>query len=358
MAFDDYLFIHDRQGDRVIPKDSTPVSPPAASLIRREDIVAGFGDMIATYRDQQRKTLEGVAYPTGDQGETGRYLSSADEIAERRKTTVVFLVALVVVVSIAIAGAVMVAAPEDTRLPLWLLGTGLAAGGAVAWLYKREQALTPEALERDRQNNDWDIQRRDAKTRRILAEGQVAVWKSFADADVETRRAQLRQVDLDSLRIEAELEERRYRRRQAVEETVGRQFRIVGETVGRPSRLSEETVETAVSTEETVGRPLAIVGETVTQLPAITDPVFVKVAEVVAGLYDQVNPDNPLITVALPWSARSTAMSPASKELVVSKLASLSPPLIESRNGRYYLNVGFYHAPKKALRTLAAAWRD
>ena len=351
MAFDDYLFIHDRQGDRVIPKDSTPVSPPAASLIRREDIVAGFGDMIATYRDQQRKTLEGVAYPAGDQVETGRYLSSADEIAERRKTTVVFLVALVVVVSIAIAGAVMVAAPEDTRLPLWLLGTGLAAGGAVAWLYKREQALTPEALERDRQNNDWDIQRRDAKTRRILAEGQVAVWKSFADADVETRRAQLRQVDLDSLRIEAELEERRYRRRQAIEETVA-------PTVWGPSRPSEETVETAVSTEETVGRPLAIVGETVTQLPAITDPVFVKVAEVVAGLYDQVNPDNPLITVALPWSARSTAMSPAAKDLVVSKLASLSPPLIESRNGRYYLNVASYQGPKKALRTLAAAWRD
>ena len=145
-AFDDYLFIHDRQGDRVIPKDSTPVSPPAASLIRREDIVEGFSDMIATYRDQQRKTLEGVAYPAA-QVERGSYLSSADEIAERRKTTVVFLVALVFVVSIAIAGAVLVAAPEDTRLPLWLLGTGLAAGLAVAWLYKREQALTPEALE-------------------------------------------------------------------------------------------------------------------------------------------------------------------------------------------------------------------
>ena len=345
MAFDDYLFIHDRQGDRVIPKDSTPVSPPAASLIRREDIVAGFGDMIATYRDQQRKTLEGVAYPTGDQGETGRYLSSADEIAERRKTTVVFLVALVVVVSIAIAGAVMVAAPEDTRLPLWLLGTGLAAGGAVAWLYKREQALTPEALERDRQNNDWDIQRRDAKTRRILAEGQVAVWKSFAEADVETRRAQLRGVDLDALRIEAELEERRERRRQAIEETVA-------PTAWRPSSPSEETVETVaptvVSTEETVGRPL----------PAIADPLFAKVAEVVAGLYDQVNPDNPLIKGALPWSARSTDLSPAAKDLVVSKLASLTPPLIENRNGRYYLNVGAYRGPKQALRTLTSAWRD
>ena len=88
------------------------------------------------------------------------------------------------------------------------------------------------------------------------------------------------------------------------------------------------------------------------------DPLFAKVAEVVAGLYDQVNPDNPLIPVALPWSARSTDLSPSAKGLVVSKLASLSPPLIESRNGRYYLNVGFYHAPKKALRTLAAAWRD
>ena len=345
MAFDDYLFIHDRQGDRVIPKDSTPPSPPTASLIRREDIVAGFGDMIATYRDQQKRTLEGVAYPHGDQVETGRYLSSADEIGERRKTTVVFLVSLVFVVSIAIAGAVMVAAPEDTRLPLWLLGTGLAAGLAVAWLYKREQALTPEALERDRQNNDWDIQRRDAKTRRILAEGQVAVWKSFAEADVETRRAQLRGVDLDALRIEAELEERRDRRRRAIEETVA-------PTAWGPSPTVEETVETVaptvVSTEETVGRPL----------PAVADPLFAKVAEVVAGLYDQVNPDNPLITVALPWSARSTDLSPSAKGIVVSKLASLSPPLIESRNGRYYLNIASYKGPKQALRTLTAAWRD
>lgn len=343
MATDDYLFVHDRQGDRVIPKHDSP-PPPTASLIRREDIVAGFGDMIATYRDQQKRTIEGAAYPAAQVVETGRRLSSAEELAERRKTATVFLVALVLVVSIAIAGAVLVAAPKDARFPLWLLGTGLAAGAAVAWLYTREQSLTPEALERDRQVNDWDIARRDAKTRRLLAEGQVAVWKSFADADVETRRAQLRQVDLDSLRIEAELEDRRDRRRQAVEETVG-----------RPSRPSEETV---FSTEETVGRPLPTVGATVAQLPAINDPVFAQVAEVVAGLYDQVNPDNPLIKVALPWSARSTAMSPAAKDLVVSKLASLSPPLIESRNGRYYLNVASYQGPRKALRTLTAAWRD
>lgn len=342
MATDDYLFVHDREGDRVIPKHSTPPAPVTSSLIRREDIVAGFGDMIATYRDQQRKTLEGVAYPAGDQVETGRRLSSADELAERRKTATVFLVALVLVVSVAIAGAVMVAAPKDARFPMWLLGTGLAAGAAVAWLYTREQALTPEALDRDRQVNDWDIQRRDAKTRRLLAEGQVAVWKSFADADVETRRAQLR---LDSLRIEAELEERRDRRRRAIEETVAPPAWGPSATVG----------ETVVSTEETVGRPSATV---VQQLPAINDPTFVKVAEVVAGLYDQVNPDNPLITVALPWSARSTAMSPAAKDLVVSKLAMISPPLIESRNGRYYLNVASYQGPRKALRTLTAAWRD
>lgn len=348
MATDDYLFIHDREGDRVIPKHSTPPAPTTASLIRREDIVAGFGDLVATYRDQQKRTIDGAAYPPAQVVETGRRLSSADELAERRKTATVFLVALVLVVSIAIAGAVMVAAPKDARFPMWLLGTGLAAGAAVAWLYTREQALTPEALERDRQVNDWDIARRDAKTRRILAEGQVAVWKSFADADVETRRAQLRGVDLDALRIEAELEDRRDRRRRDLEETVA-------PTAWRPSATVGETV---VSTEETVGRPFRIVGETVAQLPAINDPVFVKVAEVVAGLYDQVNPDNPLITVALPWSARSTAMSPAAKDLVVSKLASLSPPLIESRNGRYYLNVAFYQGSKKALRTLTAAWRD
>lgn len=344
MAFDDYLFVHDRNGDRVISKDTAPTVSPATSLIRREDIVAGFGDLVRVYQDQQRQAVEGVARPTDQVVDVGRRLSSAEELAERRKTAALFLVALVFVVSLAIAGAVMVAAPKDAQFPLWLLGTGLAAGLVVAWLYTREQALTPEALERDRQGDDWDIQRRDAKTRRILAEGQVDVWRAFADAEVETRRAQSRQVDLDSLRIEAELEERRDRRRRAVEDTVA-------PTVWRPSPTVEETV---VSTVATVERPSATVGD----LPAITDPLFAKVAEVVAGLFDQVNPDNPLITVALPWSARSTALSPTAKDLVVSKLASLSPPLIESRNGRYYLNVASYQGPKKALRVLAAAWRD
>ena len=347
MAFDDYLFVHDRDGDRVIPKDPTPVvAPPATSLIRRDDIVASFADLVGVYRDQQRATLEGVARPTAQVVDVGRRLSSAEELAERRKTAALFLIALVFVVSIAIAGAVMVAAPKDARFPLWLLGTGLAAGLVVAWLYTREQGLTPEALERDRQGDDWDIRRRDAKTRRILAEGQVDIWRAFADAEVETRRAQSRQVDLDSLRIEAELEERRDRRRRAVEETVA-------PTVWGPSGTVEETV---VSTVGTVERPSGTVGAG--ELPAIADPLFAKVAEVVAGLYDQVNADNPLITVALPWSARSTALSPAAKETIAAKLAMIQPPLIESRNGRYYLNCASYQGPKKALRTLAAAWRD
>lgn len=329
--------------------DPTSIKPPETSLLRREDIIEGFGDLVSVYKDQQRRSLDGQVV-VGDYFDRGAsssapLLSTADELAERRKTSVFYIFAQVIVIALGMAGAVMVVAPEDARLPFWLLATGLGAATVIAYQHHREQNLSPEALQAQRDRHDFWIAESDLESRKILIEAQADVYRTYANADLEARQAQRQALDLEAKRIDASMKRRDEDRRRRWEDIAG---------AGAPATVLEtveptvETVgETVFSTETTV----ETVGETVESV----DPTLTLVLKTVVGFYDQVNPQNPLIKSAIPWSARSTAMSPDAKAKVNDVLSRLDPPLIELRNGRYYLNVGAY-GPRRAARVLTVAW--
>jgi len=293
------------------------------SLIRREDVIDGFGRLVDIYGEQQRQGIEARRVVAGEIVDPSPVrLSSAEELKQRRWTSLMYLVAQVIVIAIAVAGAVLVAAPEDVRLPAWLLVTGFGAA-VVIWLqHRKEQQLSPEGLQSLRDWYGFQIDQVEAQSRRVLVQAQADVYRLYGQADLEARQAQRQALDLEGRRLESQLSRRDEARRQRWEDIV------------------EETVfsTTVAPTVETV------------------DPTLAVVLKTVVDLYDQVDPGNPLIKSALPWSARSTAMSPEAKGRVAEAMSRLDPPLIELKNGRYYLNVAHYAGPKRASRVLSMAW--
>lgn len=323
-------------GHFVSGRSPTDVEPVETSLIRREDVVGGFGRLVDIYGEQQRQGIEARRVVAGEIVDPSPVrLSSAEELKQRRWTSLMYLVAQVIVIAIAVAGAVLVAAPEDVRLPAWLLVTGFGAA-VVIWLqHRKEQQLSPEGLQSLRDWYGFQIDQVEAQSRRVLVQAQADVYRMYGQADLEARQAQRQALDLEGRRLESQLSRRDEARRQRWEDIV------------------EETVETVAPTvEETVFSTVGTVAPTVETV----DPTLAVVLKTVVDLYDQVDPGNPLIKSALPWSARSTAMSPDSKGRVAEALSRLDPPLIELKNGRYYLNVAHYSGPKRASRVLSMAW--
>lgn len=325
----------------VSANDSTTVKPVETSLIQRQDVITGFGDLVRVYSDQQRRAIEGqVVTPYDDQG-PGLRLSSSGELAERRKTSVFYVFAQVVVIALGVAGAVTVAAPEDARLPVWMLATGFGAA-VVIWLqHRKELDLSPEALQSQRDWYDFQVAEAEVEGRKILLQAQADVYRLYGRADLEARQAQRQALDLEGKRLDAQLRQRTEDRRQRWHDIVSEAAEATEDTV----------VETVAPTVATVKPTVATVAPSV----ATVDPTLSLVLKTVVDLYDQVDPVNPLIKTALPWSARSTAMSPTDKMKVSDTLSRLDPPLIELRNGRYYLNVGHYGA-RMASRALTLAW--
>lgn len=323
-------------GHYVSGRSPTDVEPVETSLIRREDVIDGFGRLVDIYGEQQRQGIEARRVVAGEIVDSSPVrLSSAEELKQRRWTSLMYLVAQVIVIAIAVAGAVLVAAPEDVRLPAWLLATGFGAA-VVIWLqHRKEQQLSPEGLQSLRDWYGFQIDQVEAQSRRVLVQAQADVYRLYGQADLEARQAQRQALDLEGRRLESQLSRRDEARRQRWEDIV------------------EETVETVAPTvEETV---FSTVGTFAPTLGTV-DPTLAVVLKTVVDLYDQVDPGNPLIKSALPWSARSTAMSPEAKGRVVEAMSRLDPPLIELKNGRYYLNVAHYSGPKRASRVLSMAW--
>lgn len=330
----------------VSANDPTTVKPVETSLLRRDDIVDSFGDLVKVYGDQQRRSIEGQIVTDGEGPGPGLRLSSAGELRERRWTSFMYLVAQVVVIALGVAGAVWVAAPQDARLPVWMLATGVFAA-VVIWLqHRKELDLAPETLQSNRDFYRFQIDEAEVESRRILLQAQADVYRLYGQADLEARQAQREAVALEAQRLDAQLRRRDDARRQRWDDIVGPTAPAVVETV-------ESTVETV---ESTVVSTVGTVKPTVETVGATVDPALTVVLKTVVELYDQVDPFNPLIKRALPWSARSTAMSPADKGRVTDALSRLEPPLIELKNGRYYLNVADYAGPRKASKVLSMAW--
>ena len=163
-----------------------PEAIPRADLVRRGDVVDQVGRLIDVYQEQQRAALAGVQQDVGRNG----YLSSADAVAERRKTSRLYLLTYFGVSGLTVAGLVVLAAIGGVlntpgALAVWLTLTGITTL-TLAWVrHGDEFKHSPEGIARHVVDAHWDLSAYEAETRR-----KSLAWEYHAEARRQQAAAQ------------------------------------------------------------------------------------------------------------------------------------------------------------------------
>ena len=179
---------------------------PRADVIRRQDVIDQVSGLVTIYQEQQRAALAGMQQDVGRNG----YLSSAEQVKERRATSRMYLVTYGVISGMTMAGLVILAALAGAlNTPMafgaWLVGTGLTTA-AMAWIrHGDELKLWPESIARHVVDAHWDLSAYEAETRRLSlqweyraeARRQQAAAQASADA---REQARLRMEEIDARR--------------------------------------------------------------------------------------------------------------------------------------------------------------
>ena len=189
-----------------VSPDQVTIEPARTDLVRRQDVVQVVDRMIDGYMTQQGALLDQV------QGETTRsgFLSGADQVRERRRTSGMYLSYYVGVTGLVAGGLVLLAHGAGYLDAGGSFATWLAiTGGLALWLgYRRhgdEFKHSPEGIARHVIDAHWDVASYESETRRKAIE-----WEH--DAEARRQAAQERAAEhgrqLAQLRVD-ELAERR-----------------------------------------------------------------------------------------------------------------------------------------------------
>jgi hypothetical protein len=303
-------------------------APPRADMVSARQAADAVAHLITIYHKQQQRVLEGTVLPGDSYAQPGHRLSSGSELAERRRTSAMYLTQQTAAAGLTVGGLVLLAWLTGNMGGSLAFAAWIGATGALSLIlsyaqHNRELQLSPEALEGERIAYDGDLALYDAKTRRLILTGEL-----------DLRRTAKAAHDAEAALLQQRLESRQPVKRMAIAE---------------PDPLPYTVTET----DPPLPAHCATTG----------DPLLEVLLTSVAALYDR-DPDGRLVRIShdgridgrLPWSARGD-LPPVDKERVQSVLASLQPPLIEQRaGGRYYLNTKGYPL-QLALRALRAAWR-
>lgn len=167
------------------------IMPAPVKPVNGSDLLAAWRQMADAH---ERAIPRQQTIDAGDYGR-GNGLSSASELAERRKTSRMYLVSYVLMTAGTIGGLVALAAitgvigDSAQAFAFWLAGTGIISLGLAAWQHRRELSLTPESLEAERIAGDYDIASTDAESRRILAQAHADSLRLQAQAQLEDAQA-------------------------------------------------------------------------------------------------------------------------------------------------------------------------
>jgi hypothetical protein len=200
-----------------VAPDQVTIEPPRADLIRRQDIVEVTGKMIDGYMTQQRGLLDQVQGETTHNG----FLSGADQVRERRKTSGMYLTAYGMVSGLTMGGltylGTLAGMDGATALAGWMFGTG-ALTMLLTWVrHGDEFKHSPEGIARHLLDWHGSIAEYESETRRLSLQ-----WEYDAEERRQAARAQaaehgrqlaqLRVAELDARRrtIEAQTERRMY----------------------------------------------------------------------------------------------------------------------------------------------------
>jgi hypothetical protein len=200
-------------GLNYVVADQPPAPIDQTSLIRRNDVMQAVGGVIEAYRVQQSALLDSV---TGETVQGRGFLSDAGQVAERRKTSRLYLLYYTLIVGMVAGGLVLLAHGAGYLDAGGSFATWLALTGGLALLlgWKRhgdELVLTPESIALRVVDAHENVALYESETRRLAIE-----WEHSAEArrqaaqekaaEYARQQAQLRIDELDARRkaIEAQ----------------------------------------------------------------------------------------------------------------------------------------------------------
>lgn len=226
-------------GLNYVVADQPPAPIDQTSLIRRNDVMQAVGGVIEAYRVQQSALLDSV---TGETVQGRGFLSDAGQVAERRKTSRLYLGYYTLIVGMVAGGLVLLAHGAGYLDAGGSFATWLALTGGLALLlgWKRhgdELVLTPESIALRVVDAHENVALYESETRRLAIE-----WEHSAEArrqaaqekaaEYARQQAQLRIDELDARRKAIEAQ-------RAQADPYEGSFRVVMGTEPEPSKGTE-----------------------------------------------------------------------------------------------------------------------
>ena len=304
-----------------VPNDPPPA--PRTDIVRRQDIIDQFGRIVDVYQDQQRNILGTVQTGTANQ-----LFSSAGQVAERRRTSRMYLIFYGAVSGSAMAGLVIFAwrngwSDGPGSFAFWLLGTALVTG-VLAWRrHGQELELVPEAILR-----------------------HIVDWYGWiAEYEAHSRRKAMRwEFEAEQRRAEAAEADNAHARQMA-------QLRIAEMESRQRMQADRTTLDTPVApaAQMAASAPPAVLpappNENSTDDSAPTWQAVLLAF--FAALYDRDSAgwinitDKGIITTQVPWSAR--APLPAADKQRMLEIVRSRPAVVEQGDGgRWRLRVELF----------------
>ncbi len=331
---------YDQAVNFVAAEPSITIEPARADLVRRQDVVNVVDRMITAYSDQQGALLDQV------QGETvqGRgFLSGADQVAERRKTSRMYLLTYGAVAAMTTGGLSYMAtlAGMDGGLSIagWLFATG-ALTLLLAWhRHGDEFKHSPEGIARHVIDAHWDVASYESETRRLSLQ-----WEH--DAEARRQAAQERAAEhgrqLAQLRVD-ELDARR------------RAIEAQRAQVDPWRTESPQTLQDGAGRTETALQVSSIDSDAETPTNGATgDSWQAALLQWVVTLYEPgAVTDGGIIRQRAPWAARSPWVE-SDKAEAQRACVTLRPALIEpAAGGRWRLRIEVFTDADQALQILS-----
>lgn len=320
-----------------VSPDQVTIEPARADLIRRQDVVQTVDRMIDGYMTQQRGLLDQVQSETTHSG----FLSGADQVRERRKTSGMYLTTYGMVSGLTMGGltylGTLAGVEGAAALAVWMFGTG-ALTMLLAWArHGDEFKHSPEGIARHLLDWHGSIAEYESETRRLSLQWEHAAEErrqAAQDRAAEHGRqlAQLRVDELDARRrtIEAQTERRMYA------ESPSTAIAGVGRTEAAPVAQSIDDASTGDSSG------------------AVGDGWQGALVTWVAELYSTPGnvTDTGLIRAMVPWSARSPWLE-SDKAKAKEVMCEYKPALIVHDGNRWRLRLDLVSDADQALQIIA-----
>ena len=310
--------------------DTVTIESPRADLVRRQDVVQVVDRLVDGYMTQQGALLDQVRQESTGNG----YLSGADQVRERRRTSGMYLTAYGMVSALTMGGlaclGTLAGMEGAAALAGWMFGTG-ALTMALTWLrHGDEFKHSPEGIARHLLDWHGSIAEYESETRRLSIQWehdaeqrrQGAQERASADgralAQLRVDELAERRRNIEAQRTQADPYEGRFRVQWGTESPQPAQDGAGQAQAGRQVQSIDDDAETptggAPPDSDDAGWQAALVTWVVT----LYEPGAITEGGIIKG--------------RVPWAQRSPWVD-ADKQAALRACCTLRPALIEQADG-------------------------